>query len=257
LFSFIVNKLEQIDGFIDVAEKVLKKEANYLYSQALIDSFFIKKHREVRIIWEEDIVISRIVDLLLNKLENCDKNIEKLTYLKAIDNLSPICSKSVKKHFLRMATNISLDSGVRVAVVQALTGVTDEIIKDRLLEILKDVTEDIIVRYAAFKSVVLSRPTAKQWDIIHFVDDAEIGNFIKTFTRNVKRSSNPNRNKILTNFTHQFEDILLHSFQMNQNIEFTYQRATLEIDMIYQKGSIIPALLVYNVWIPDEGKFIQ
>lgn len=257
MFLFIAKKLEQIGKFIDITENMLKNEANYLYSLALDASFVIKKHREVRIIREEDIVISRIVDLLLNKLENCNKNIEKLTYLKAIDNLTPISNKSIKKHFLRMATNISLDSGVRVAVIQALTGITDEIIKDRLLEILKDVTQDIIVRYAAFRSIVMSRPTAKQWDIIHFLDDAEIGNFIKTFTRNVKKSSNPNRNKILTNFTHQFEDIPLHSFRMNQNIEFTHQRATLEIDTIYQKGSIIPALLVFNVWIPDEGKFME
>jgi hypothetical protein len=43
-----------------------------------------------------------------------------------------------------------------------LTGKTDEIIKDCLLEILKDETEDIVVRYAAFKSIVMSRPTPKQ-----------------------------------------------------------------------------------------------
>lgn len=86
-----------------------------------------------------------------------------------------------------------------------MTGITDEIIKDRLLQILKDKTEDIIVCYAAFKSVVMSRPIPKQWDIIHSVDDAKIRNFIKTFIRNVKKFSNLDRNMILANMTQQFE----------------------------------------------------
>jgi hypothetical protein len=51
----------------------------------------------------------------------------------------------------------------------------------------------------------MSRPTPKQWDIIHSVDDAKIRNFIKTFIRNVKKFSNLDRNMILANMTQQFE----------------------------------------------------
>ncbi len=257
MFPFIANKFEDIDGFINIAENILKKEENDLYAFALLASIIIKRHSEVSRILKKDIVVKRIVDLLLHKLEISDKNIDRITYIKTIDNLNLFYNQSVKKIFLSIATNRSLDSGVRVAAVQALTGITDEIIKNRFLEILKNESEDIIIRYAAFKSVVMSRPTVKQWNIIHSVNDTEIGNYIKTFIRNLKKSSNPNRNIILTNNTQLFEDSLLHSLKMSQNMEYTYHRVTIETDVIYQKGSIIPTLLNFNVWIPDRGKFIE
>ncbi len=254
----LANKFEDIDGFINNIENILKKEEKILdlHAFALSASFIIKKHWEMNRIPKEDILIKRIVDLLLNKLEISDKNIDRITYIKTIDNLNLFYNESVKKIFLSITTNRSLDSVVRIAATQALTGITDEIIKNRFLEILKNESEHIIIRYAAFKSVVMSRPTVKQWNIIHSVNDAEISNYIKTFIRNLKKSSNPNRNIILTNMTQLFEDPLLYSLKMSQNIEFTYQRATLETDVIYEKDSIIPTLLNFNVWIPDRGKFI-
>ncbi len=255
MFPFIGKKCEYIDGYINNIVNNLKKEENDP-EYAFWASFIIKKHCEVNRILKEDIIVKRIVDLLLHKLEISDKNIDKITYIKTIDNLNHFYNQSVKKIFLSITTNRSLDLGVRVAAVQALTGITDEIIKDCFLKILKNESQDIIIRFAAFKSVVMTRPTVKQWNIIHSVNDAEIGNYIKTFIRNLKKSSNPNRKIILTNMTQLFEDPLLHSLKINQNIEFTYQRATFETDVIYRKGSIIPTLLNFNVWIRDRGKFI-
>jgi hypothetical protein len=256
LFPLIAKKFEDIDGFINITENILKKEENDLYAFALSASFIIKKYWEVNRIPKKDIVVKRIVDLLLDKLEISDKNIDRITYIKTIDNLKLFYNQSVKKVFLSIATNRSLNSGVRVAAIQSLTGITDEITKDRILQVLKNESEDIIIRYAAFKSVVMSRPTVKQWNIIHSVNDSEIGNYIKTFIRNLKKSTNPNRNIILNNMTQLFEDPLLFSLKVSQNIEFTFQKATFETDMIYEKGSIIPTLLNFNVWIPDRGEFI-
>jgi len=153
-----------------------------------------------------------------------------------------------------MATNKSLDTGVRLAAVQVLDGMKDEIIKDRLLDTLKQKNEDIAIRYAAYKSVVMSGPTAKQWNIIHSVNDPEIGNYIKSHITNLKKSSNPNRRKILDQNAPEFEEPSFNSFGITRNIEFSYRGATIEADVIHPKGSTVPSLFNFNVWIPVYGK---
>jgi hypothetical protein len=218
-----------------------------------------KKFREKFSNCNQNTVLKSILDRLRYNLEHTEKSFEKISYIKFMGNLIPrncLFQESNKQIFLNMATNKSLDTGVRLAAVQVLNGMTDEIIKDRLLDILKQKNEDIDIRYAAYKSVVMSGPTAKQWNIIHSVNDPEIGNYIKTHIRNLRKSSNHNRKKILTTNTLEFENPPSYSSGMNQNIEFSYRGATIETDVIYSKGSMIPSLLNFNVWIPDKGKKI-
>jgi hypothetical protein len=110
---------------------------------------------------------------------------------------------------------------------------------------------------SAYKSVVMSSPTAQQWETIRSVNDAKIANYIKTHIRNLKNSLNPNRRKILDQNAGEFEEpsFDLNFFGVTRNMEFPYRGATIEADVIHPKGSTVPSLLNFNVWLPVYGKF--
>jgi hypothetical protein len=253
LFSLIALKSKPSEQTINVLVPLLESKE---VSRPLIlgISLLIKSYCEKNSDCEKSAVIKRSINAILQKLQHSDCNLERITSIKAIDNINPKSDESIKNIMMTIATNKSSDAGVRVAAIQALTGMTDNSIKDQLLEILREESEDVDVRVAAYKSVVMSSPTAQQWETIRSVNDAKIANYIKTHIRNLKKSSNPNRRKILDQNALEFEEPSFNSFGITRNMEFSYRGATIEADVIHPKGSVVPSLLNLNVWLPVHGK---
>jgi hypothetical protein len=252
LFSLIALKSKPSEQTINSLVPLLESKE---VSRPLIlgISLLIKSYCEKNSDCEKSTVIKRSVDAILQKLQHYDCNLERITSIKAIDNINPKSDESVKKNMMTIATNKSSDAGVRVAAIQALTGMTDNSIKDQLLEILREESEDVDVRVAAYKSVVTSSPTAQQWETIRSVNDAKIANYIKTHISNLKKSSNPNRRKILDQNAPEFEEPPFNSLAITRNMEFSYRGTTIETDVIHPKDSPVPSLLNFNVWLPVYG----
>jgi len=254
LFSLISLRAKPTEQTINALIPLLESKETarpLLLGISLMIQKFCEKNNEC----EKIPAVKRSIDALLNKLQNSDCNLEKITSIKAIDNIGPKSDESVKKSLIDSVINKKSDSGVRVAAIQALTRMSDENIRKNLMDVLKDDSDEVDVRISAYKSVVTSGATPEQWEEIQSIKDAKIETYVRTHVSNLKKSQNPNRLKILPPNAPDFQQPTGSSFGITRNLEFSYKGATIEADFIHPKGSHIPQLLTLNVWLPVHGIF--
>ena len=194
--------------------------------------------------------VKKAIEALLKKLEETDCNLEKITAIKALDNIRPKLDESVKNQLLQWAQNSGADSGIRVAAIQALQRLADDSVRQKLNEILLKDNEPTEVRITAYRAVVLSGATPQQLETIKSVSDSQIQNYIRSHIKNLKKSS---RNSLLPTNAPDFEEPKNTGLGVTRNSGLSYKNISMEVDIIHPKGSLIPSLYTFGIWFPVGG----
>ena len=193
--------------------------------------------------------VKKTVTALIDKLEKTDCNLERITAIKALDNIKAKNDESVKTTLLTWAQKSDADEGVRIAAIQAAQRLADDAVRQKLIDILLKHSEPTEVRVAAFRAVVLSGATAQQLDQIRNGVDPQLKSYIQSYIQNVRK----NRPTLLPNDAPDFGESATLNLGVTRNVQMSYKGATIESDVVYPKGSLIPSVYTFGVWFPVGG----
>lgn len=197
--------------------------------------------------------VKKTVSALIDKLQKTDCDLERITAIKALDNLKAKTDESVKTALLTWAHKTDADIGVRMAAIQALQRLADDAIRQKLIDILLKHSEPTEVRAAAYRAAVLSGVNGQQLDAIKNGVDPILKNYVKSHLRNVRK----HRPDLLPTNADDLGDPGMLNLGTTRNVQHSYKGATIESDIVYAQGSVgtlVPNVYTLGVWFPVGGK---
>jgi len=210
--------------------------------------------------------VKQAIEALIERITNSQNPIDRIAYIKAIDNINPVENEKAKQKLQEIASNSRNKAGVRVAAINALHSMIDYNSRQQLLAIFKDQSEQNEIRIAAYKTIVMSGSDSQTLEQIkqqiNSESNGDIRHYVRSHQKNLRDSSDPHKRDVLPSNAPHFSEPS-YDWRKSRNYEVSYLSeainlgATLETDVIFPKNSQIPRSLTFNVSIPAFGKELQ